>query len=129
MVHAVRRGHSLRRVAREFGVGLRTVQRWVERAAATRLDRVDWTDRPSGAPRAVNRTTTAIEETVLRLRGELALSDLGDFGADAIRAAMIEQQIASIPSRRTIGRILQRRGILDGRKRVRRPPPPIGWYL
>jgi len=30
---------------------------------------------------------------------------------------------------RTIGRILQRHGVLDGRQRTRRPPPPRGWYL
>lgn len=105
------------------------MQRWVERASTTRLDRVDWNDRQAGAPRAVNRTPMVIEEDVLRLRGELSRSDLGDFGADAIRSAMIDQQISPVPSRRTIGRILQRRGILDGRKRVRRPPPPVGWYL
>jgi transposase len=129
MVHAVRRGSSLRKVAREFRVSLQTVRRWVGRASTTRLDRVNWTDRPAGAPKPVNRTSTATEEEVLRLRGELAKSDLGDSGADAIRLAMIEQQIAPIPSRRTIGRILQRRGILDARRRIRRPPPPIGWYL
>jgi hypothetical protein len=129
MVQAVRRGSSLRRVAREFRVSLQTVRRWVERASTTRLDRIDWSDRPSGAPRPVNRASIATEEDVLRLRGELAKSDLGDSGADAIREAMISQQIAPIPSRRTIGRILQRRGILDGRQRTRRPPPPIGWYL
>src|SRR5271169_2030974 len=129
MVQAVRRGSSLRRAAREFRVSLQTVRRWVERAATTRLDRVDWSDRRSGAPEPVNRVSIATEENVLRVRGELAKSDLGDSGADAIRAAMIAQQIAPIPSRRTIGRILQRRGILDGRHRVRRPPPPIGWYL
>ena len=28
-----------------------------------------------------------------------------------------------------IGRILERRGALDRRRRVRRPPPPRGWYL
>jgi transposase len=129
MVQAVRRGEALRRVAREFRVSLQTVQRWVERASTLRLDRVDWRDRPAGAPRPVNRTSIATEQDVLRLRGELAKSDLGDCGADAIRTALLEQQIAPIPSRRTIGRILQRRGVLDGRSRVRRPPPPIGWYL
>jgi hypothetical protein len=35
----------------------------------------------------------------------------------------------SPPAIRTIGRILERRGALDGRRRVRRPPPPRGWYL
>jgi len=129
MVQAVRRGASLRGVARTFGVSLLTVQRWVDRAATKRLDRVDWSDRPAGAARPVNRTSITTEEDVLRLRGELTKSDLGDCGADAIRSAMIDQQIARVPSRRTIGRILLRRGILDGRRRVRRPPPPVGWYL
>jgi transposase-like protein len=129
MVQSVRRGSSLRRTAREYGVSLRTVQRWIERASTKRLDRVDWTARPAGSPKPLNRMSTATEEHVLRLRGELAKSDLGDVGADAIHAAMIEQQLAPLPSRRTIGRILLRRGILDGRTRVRRPPPPIGWYL
>src|ERR1700692_2545379 len=129
MVQAVRRGSSLRGVARQHHVSLQTVQRWVERASTTRLDRVNWSDRQSGAPKSVNRTSAATEANVLVVRGELAKSDLGDSGADAIREAMIAQQIAPIPSRRTIGRILQRRGILDGRHRVRRPPPPIGWDL
>jgi hypothetical protein len=39
---------------------------------------------------------------------------------------MIEHWIAPIPSRRTIGRIVDRRGVLDARRRIRRP---IGWYL
>jgi transposase-like protein len=129
MVQSVRRGSSLRRAAREYGLSLRTVQRWVERASTKRLDRVDWSDRPGGCPKPLNRMSIATEEHVLRLRGELAKSDLGDAGADAIRGAMIEQQLAPLPSRRTIGRILQRRGILDSRTRVRRPPPPVGWYL
>jgi hypothetical protein len=129
MVQSVRRGSSLRRAAGEYGVSLRTVQRWVERASTKRLCRVDWSDRPAGSPKPVNRVSLATEEDVLRLRVELAKSDLGDAGADAIRTAMIDQQIAPLPSRRTIGRILQRRGILDGRARVRRPPPPVGWYL
>src|SRR5499426_3951795 len=33
------------------------------------------------------------------------------------------------PAVRTIGRILERRGALDGGRRMRRPPPPRGWYL
>lgn len=34
-----------------------------------------------------------------------------------------------MPSVRTIGRILERSGVLDGRRRIRRPAPPPGWYL
>jgi hypothetical protein len=37
--------------------------------------------------------------------------------------------VDAVPSVRTIGRILERRGALDGRRRMRRMPPPKGWYL
>ena len=47
MVAAVRRGQSLRAVARQFGVGVATVAHWVERTKGQRLDRVDWSDRSS----------------------------------------------------------------------------------
>jgi hypothetical protein len=30
---------------------------------------------------------------------------------------------------RTIHRILERRGVLDAQRHIRRPPPPPGWYL
>jgi hypothetical protein len=53
---------------------------------------------------------------------------LGEFGAVAIHAYLSERA-ASVPSVRTIGRILERRGALDGAARVRRPAPPAGWYL
>ncbi len=56
-------------------------------------------------------------------------SDLGEFGARAIRGGLEARGIHPLPSARTIGRILERRGALDGRKRVRRPAPPPGWYL
>jgi hypothetical protein len=42
---------------------------------------------------------------------------------------MQRRGLKRIPSLRTIGRILQRRGVLDGRRRVRRQAPPPGWYL
>ena len=50
-------------------------------------------------------------------------------GAAAIHRALREQGPNSIPTVRTIGRILERRGALDGRRRLRPPPPPRGWYL
>jgi len=128
MVSAVRRGQSLRAVAHAFGVGVATVAHWVERAKGQRLDRVDWSDH-SHAPHRPRRTKASLEDLVLKVRGELAHSDLGAIGADAIRQALVEQGVAPVPSLRTINRILARRGALDGRKRTRRPPPPRGWYL
>jgi hypothetical protein len=90
---------------------------------------VDWTDR-SHAPRTPQRADAAVEDLVLSLRRELAeTSDLGSFGAKAIHQALRDRGLEAIPSIRTIGRILERRGALDGRQRVRRPPPPRGWYL
>jgi hypothetical protein len=129
MVAAVRRGRSQHTVARPFGVSLATVQYWVQRAQGQRLDRVDWSDR-SHAPRTPHRTELAIEDLVLSLRRELAeASDLGDCGAKAIHRSLHGRGLQDLPSIRTIGRILERRGALDGHKRVRRPPPPRGWYL
>ncbi len=67
---------------------------------------------------------------MLTLRVELKdRSDLGEFGARAIRDALKAKGITQLPSARTIGRILERHGALDGRKRTRRPAPPAGWYL
>jgi hypothetical protein len=61
-----------------------------------------------------------------QLRGS---SDLSEFGAQAISRELLAQGVADPPSVRTSGRILERWGALDYRHRVRRPPPPQGWYL
>jgi transposase-like protein len=123
MVSAVRRGDSIASVARKLHVARSTVRYWVGRAKKLRLDRVDWSDHPPGPRLPANKTPSDLEDLVLRLRRELKdHSALGEFGAAAI-------DLEEIPSLRTIGRILQRRGALDGRKRIRRPPPPRGWYL
>jgi transposase-like protein len=128
MVAAVRGGQSLRAVARQFGVGVATVAHWVKRAKGQRLDRVDFLDR-SRAPHQTRRTDAAVEERVVQTRAELAKGDLGAVGAEAIRQTLVDQDAAAVPSPRTINRILGRRGVLDGKKRTRRPPPPKGWYL
>ena len=130
LVAAVRRGLSQRQAARRFHVSLATVQRWLAHAADQRLDRVDWAGRPRGGRRAGNSTAPALEERILELRRLLRdHSDLGEYGAAAIRRALVEEGWADVPSVRTIGRILDRRGALDGNRRRRTPPPPRGWYL
>ncbi len=129
MVAAVQTGQSLRAVSRTFRVSLRTVQRWVARAAEKRLDRVDWTDRPP-IPHRVARTAPAVEDHVLVLRQELReTSALGEYGAQAIHREWPVTSWGPPPAVRTIGRILERRGALDGQRRIRRPAPPRGWYL
>jgi hypothetical protein len=128
MVAAVRGGQSLRAVASQFGVGVATVSHWVKRAKGQRLDRVDWSDR-SRTPHQTRRTDTPLEDLVLKTRSDLAQGDLGAIGAAPIRQALLDQGVAKVPAVRTINRILGRRGALDGRRRIRRPPPPTGWYL
>jgi hypothetical protein len=126
----VRRGNSLRRGARRFGVSLCTAQRWVARCADGRLDRADLSDKPSGPSQPANRTPSTVEDRVLTVRKNLKeKSDLGEYGAAAIGREMARLKIKGTPSLRTIGRILERRGALDGKRRVRRSPPPPGWYL
>ena len=104
------------------------------RADGQRLDRVDWDDR-SSRPSRVTRTSPELEDLILELRRSLREeSILGEHGAKAIGRALEELADAGVlgeplPTVRTIGRILSRRGVLDARRRTRRPAPPAGWYL
>ena len=130
MVKAVRRGKSVRAIARLFRVSPPTVQRWVEKATAQSLDRVSFESASRAPKRVANRTSFEVEQTVLSIRNQLKQeSALGEFGALAIRREMQSRNLSGLPSLRTIGRILERGGALDGRRRVRRRPPPKGWYL
>lgn len=129
-MEAVRDGLSQRAAARTFGVSLATVQLWLARAGQDRLDRVDWSDRPS-RPRHTTRSPAGLERLILQFRGELReTSVLGEYGARAIREALIDRPELAwpVPSVRTIGRILERHGALDRRRRRSATPPP-GWYL
>jgi len=119
----------MRSVARCFDVSLPTVQRWVKRAEGFELEKVDWTTHAS-IPHKTRRTESFIEDWVMGIRHQLRqYSDLGEFGAAAIQREWLAQGLTHPPSVRTIGRVLERRGALDGQKRVRRRPPPPGWYL
>ena len=130
MVAAVRRGESLRSVAARFGVSAPTVQRWVERARGKRLDRTSFSDR-SSAPRQVhNRTDAELDRLVMEIRQQLRdHSDLGEFGAAAIRRELLQRGLKKPPALRTIGYLLKRHGATDYRHRIRRKPPAAGWYL
>jgi hypothetical protein len=119
----------MRRTARHFHVGLFTVQRWIQRAGQQELDHVDLGDR-SRAPHRFVRTQRALEDVVLAVRQHLRKgSDLGEYGADAIYRELLVRGVRKPPSIRTIGRILDRRGALDPRRRLRFRAPPAGWYL
>ncbi|HEX3577511.1 MAG TPA: hypothetical protein VHY33_03010 [Thermoanaerobaculia bacterium] len=130
MVEQVRAGVGMREVARQFRVSLSVVQRWVTRAGEQRINRVDWSSKPTRGNRSPNRTKVETEVSILTLRSELAKSsDLGEHGAAAIHRTLIERGGAAPPAVRTIGRILERSGVLDVASRVRTAAPPLGWYL
>ena len=131
MVALVRTGASQRSVARRFGVSLATIQLWLARAAERPLDEVDWADR-SSLPLHRTRTRVELEDVVLDVRRWLREeSTLGEYGPAAIRRELEARTDlpGPLPALRTIARILDRRGALDARQRVRRPAPPAGWYL
>ena len=105
------------------------MQRWVIHAGDQRLDRIDFSAPKHGGTR--NQTSPAMEKRIVEMRQELAkTSALGEWGAQAIHEALTQQSSdEQIPSIRTIGRVLDRQGVLDGKRRIRRPAPPRGWYL
>src|SRR5712664_183797 len=127
MVRLVRAGVSMHAVAEKLGISLSTVSFWVERAKGARLDRADFSGRKSGF--AWNRLATSIEQRIAELRKTLREdSVLGEYGAHAIQAEL-RAEMSGVPSIATINRALSRHGLQDGGRRIRRPPPPKGWYL
>jgi hypothetical protein len=133
MVAAVRSGQSQRAVARQFGVSLATVQLWVKKAQSKAWEQVDWEGGSHAPHEPPGKTSEPLQQRVLQLRLLLAQhSDLGEFGAQAIRNHLLEQpdlRVWQVPSVATINRILRRHGLFDARRRVRRKPPAPGWYL
>ena len=130
MVAAVRKGASQRAVARQFGVSLSVVQRWLRRAGDQRLDRVDWTDRSHAPHHVPHQTPPDMEALLIETRQRLRdHSVLGEYGAAAVRRTLLGEGVAGVPTERTIGRVFERRGLLDAQRRPRRKAPPKGWYL
>lgn len=125
----MRRGGTLRAAARRFACSVRTAWVWVQRAHGRRLDRVDWQDRARGPHACPNRTPLALERRVVRLRRHAEQHDaLGFHGPHALRQRLLRAGLRTVPSARTIGRLLRRHGF-GPVPRPRRPAPPAGWYL
>lgn len=84
----------------------------------------------SHAAHRTTRISPELEDAILATRKLLReSSDLGEYGDEAIRRELSRLGTRNLPCTRTIARVLQRRGVLDRRHRVRRLPPPTGWYL
>ncbi len=130
MVVAVRSGQSLRSVARQFGVSLATVQLWVNRASGQSLERINWEDRSHTPHSHPKQTPAQLEQGILDARIFLGKnSDLGELGAKAIQSRLLGLNNPAVPSTATINRILEKNGVFDKTRRVRRKPPLPGWYV
>lgn len=103
----------------------------MNRAGELPLASVNWKARSHAPRRVANKTHAVLEREVCALRERLATeSALGFIGAQAIHETLLSQsQPSTVPSVRTIGRILRRNGLLDAQQRIRRTAPPPGWYL
>ena len=100
MVQLVRDGVSQRNVARQFGVSLNTVQRWLRRAADAPLDQVDWSDQTSGASESPKRCDAKLEDRVLAIRnvkGLVSETELLD-SAERIQTVPPRYVISNRPS-------------------------------
>ncbi len=127
MVAAVRRGQSLRAVARQFGVGVATVAHWVEHTKGSAW--IAWIGRIArpcrtrpgdgrllGGSGVEGPTRAGPRRSGSRRRGRHPSNAAGSgLGRGALGA---DHQ----PHPRASGR-------LDRRPRTRRPAPPRGWYL
>jgi hypothetical protein len=105
----------------------------VNKAQGKALEQVDWEDGSHAPHQPPHQTPEPLVQRVLAVRQLLAQhSDLGEYGAQALRSHLLQQadlDPPSVPSVATLNRILRRHGCFDARRRVRRPPPPPGWYL
>jgi len=130
MVRLVRSGKSLHMVAERFHTSVNTVRLWMARAEGHRLNRVDFSNRKPGCERGWNRLPVALEQRIAELRRALREeSILGEHGAQAIQRTLKGEMPSGVPGIATINRALSRQGLQDGTRRIRRAPPPKGWYL
>jgi hypothetical protein len=107
------------------------VEHWLARQSLASPLMPSFLDLSSAPFSQARQTSPVLESAIIALRNSLAAgSDLGFVGAEAIAFELATSHPGvGLPCVRTIARILARNGLLDARRRVRRPAPPTGWYL
>lgn len=110
-----RNGEPVARLARDYGVSRKTVQKWVGRAATGDPEAlVDRSRRPQHSPR---RTPDAMRERVLEVADAHPT-----WGGRKLHHALSNQGHAAVPAPSTITRILRQDGRLQDV-----PPEPAAW--
>ena len=119
MVHRViTLKHSVVAAAAEFGVSRKTLYKWLNRYRAREPFALE--DRSRRPHRSPAQTPDAVERAVVDARGRLG------WGARKIHATLVRQQVADLPSARTVGSILARHGCLGADAPQPAPVPPRG---
>ena len=98
------------------GISRETFYKWRRRFAAEGLAGLE--ERSRRPLRSPGATPAAVEELVVRLRGELAAEGL-DCGPQSICWRLTAELGAAAPSRATVARVLTRRGLVTRQPRKR----------
>jgi transposase-like protein len=99
-------GDPIAVICRELGCSKSWLYKWKQRYQVTELN---WPHEKSRRPKTTpTKTPQAIEVEIVRLRNMLCPSAAGTGGAQVIRERLRQQHVESIPSLRTIYRILKR---------------------
>lgn len=97
---------NIRSLCRRFNISARTAYKWIHRYRDGGVDALeDCSRRPQNSPR---RTPPEIEGVILRLRETHSA-----WGARKLRARLVNQAYAALPSVSTITAILHRHGCID----------------
>jgi transposase-like protein len=99
-------GDPIEVICREMGCSKSWLYKWKNRYQVTEPD---WFQEHSRRPETTpTKTPDALEAEIVRLRQTLAPDGSGTVSAGVIRAHLRQHRVESLPSRRTISRILNR---------------------
>jgi transposase-like protein len=106
-------GDPIEAICRELGCSTSWLYKWKNRYKATEPD---WFQERSRRPGTTpSKTPEAVEREIVRLRDTLSPGESGSVSAQVIRDHLSRHQVESMPSRRTIYRILRDWGLTRGR--------------
>ena len=98
-------GDPIEAICREMGCSTRWLSQWKKRYEANKLT---WLQERSRRPRITpTQTPAALERAIVRFRDSVSPGESRRVSAQVIREHLRRHHAASLPSRRTISRILQ----------------------
>ena len=102
----IRRNRPVREIAAKFEVSRTTAYKWLRRFEQHGRDGIK--QRSRRPQRSPNKTPDAIEDEVCELRDQH-----DTWGPDKLHHELAKRALAGLPSRRTVARVLKRRGCIE----------------